>query len=142
MSSERSADTRRLKRPSERSIGRGSMRSAHSCPAAPVMRPTIDEFRDFAAYVAKIEPEIRAVGGCQIIPPPEWAHHKSVPDGTPLTDRVEQCLTRAPDTRITPLRQHLAGRDGRLQAVMELLDSTPLSSFIKKSDEQVLSKCK
>ena len=99
------------------------------------MRPTIEEFKDFATYVAQIEPEIRAFGGCQIIPPPEWAHHRSAPDGTSLIDRVEHCLQKAPDTRITPLRQHIAGREGRFQAVMELLDSTPLSSFIKKSDE-------
>ena len=44
----------------------------------PVFRPTFEEFRDFAAYVAAIE----AVGGhriglARVVPPPEWQARRS-----------------------------------------------------------------
>ena len=89
---------------------------------APVMRPTWDEFQDFPAYVRKITPEIAPFGGCQIVPPPEWAHKPVGP--------AHEKLQRA---EIKPIRQHVGGHNGRFQALMELKDPMPLQQFIADS---------
>ena len=92
-------------------------------PPAPIFHPTYDEWKDFAAYVRKIEPQIARYGGCQIVPPPEWKH-------TPLKRRPERFRT----TSIKPIRQHVAGGNGRFQALMELCDPQPLERFIGESE--------
>ena len=35
--------------------------------SAPTLRPSYDEWRDFAAYVRKITPEIAAYGACLLL---------------------------------------------------------------------------
>ena len=91
-----------------------------SVPAAPVLRPTYEEWHDFAAYVRQITPLIERFGGCQVIPPPEWKH-QSVP---PLSTGLET------KTKITPIRQHVHGKNGKFQSVMEWCDPQPLDNFI------------
>ena len=39
---------------------------------APVFTPTMEEFKDFSAYLQSIEPLCKDVGICKIIPPKEW----------------------------------------------------------------------
>ena len=92
--------------------------------AAPVLRPTHDEWRDFASYVRKIEPEIVRFGGCQVIPPTEWVHNAT-------RERAKEVKHKT--TQITPIRQHVAGRDGRFQAVMEWCDAMPLNEFVENA---------
>ena len=97
-------------------------------PAAPILRPTYEEWKDFAAYVRKITPEIAAFGGCQVIPPQEWAHEPVKPRATSRSAAAE-----ATATKITPIRQHVVGRDGKFQAVMEWCDATKLDEFVTDS---------
>ena len=95
-------------------------------PPAPILRPSYDEWKDFAAYVRKITPELLKFGGCQVIPPPEWAHQ-------PVRAKAKQKVMEDKATAITPLRQHVSGRDGKFQAVMEWCDPTKLDSFVAAS---------
>ena len=115
-------------------------RSEHFCPDAPVLRPTFEEWADFATYVQSIEPAIRPFGGCQIIPPPGWEHQATlartpgVPEGqSAASHRLAERLAAAPETRIKPIRQHVVGRSGIFQAVMELMDAVPLHDFVADS---------
>ena len=94
------------------------------CPAAPVLRPSYSEWRDFASYVRRVEPTICEYGGCQIVPPPEWQHllasQTSRATSAPTAPALPASLAR---TQITPIRQHLAGHSLHgFSAVMELLD--------------------
>ena len=91
-----------------------------SVPAAPVLRPTYEEWHDFAAYVRQITPLIERFGGCQVIPPPEWKH-QSVP---PLSTGLET------KTKITPIRQHVHGKNGKFQSVMEWSRPAAADNFI------------
>lgn len=99
-------------------------------PAAPIFRPTYDEWKDFAKYVRQIEPLIAQYGGCQVIPPPEWEHLSSQKDAA---EAARQRSLQNTETMITPIRQHVGGRDGRFQALMEWCDPQPLSTFIEES---------
>ena len=115
-------------------------RSEHFCPDAPVLRPTFEEWADFATWVQSMEPAIRPFGGCQIIPPAGWEHHATlartpgVPEGqSAASHRLAERLAAAPETRIKPIRQHVVGRSGIFQAVMELMDAVPLQRFVADS---------
>ncbi len=114
--------------------------SAHCCPDAPILRPTLEEWADFAVFVQSIEPAIRRFGGCQIIPPAGWEHHATlartcgVPEGqSAASHRLMERLAAAPTTRIKPIRQHVGGRAGRFEAVMQLMDAVPLQRFVADS---------
>lgn len=41
-------------------------------PAAPTFYPSVEEFGDPLAYIAKIRPEAEPFGACKIVPPPGW----------------------------------------------------------------------
>ena len=60
--------------------------------AAPVFRPTDEEFADFAAYIAKIEPECAESGICKIVPPPSWRGPRAPPQpsGYMLKSPIQQ----------------------------------------------------
>ena len=101
-------------------------------PAAPILRPTYSEWQDFASYVRKITPEIAPFGGCQVIPPPEWAHHQRAGDAA---RQARDLLKEKKTTQIAPLRQHVSGRDGKFQAVMEWMDKQDLQQFVSDAAE-------
>ena len=42
-------------------------------PEAPTFYPSISEFSDPLAYIAKIRPEAEEFGACKIVPPPGWS---------------------------------------------------------------------
>ena len=84
-------------------------------------------YAQFAAFVRSIEPLLLKHGGCQVIPPPEWAHR---PD-----EARARLRERAATTTITPLKQHVAGSNGRFQATMELLDAVKLDGFMETAED-------
>ncbi len=43
---------------------------------APIFHPTMEEFADFAGYVAKIGAIAKQYGICKIVPPAEWKPRK------------------------------------------------------------------
>ena len=106
----------------------------HCCAPAPIFHPSHEEWKDFASYVRSIEPSIREYGGCQIVPPPEWAHFRASGATSPR-QQLERRLSEHEGACIKPIKQHVAGRDGRFSAVMELLDPTKLSDFLAAAAE-------
>lgn len=95
-------------------------------PPAPIFRPSYEEWKDFAAYVRMITPQIERYGACQVIPPPEWEHK-------PVQPRTTSRGSEQAKTEITPIRQHVAGTEGKYQAVMEQCDETDLGKFVADS---------
>lgn len=92
-----------------------------SVPSAPEFRPTYEEWKDFAAYVRHITPQIARYGACLIHPPAEWKHEPVPKYSTPR------------QAQITPLKQHVVGREGKYQAMMEQCNPIPLDQFIRDS---------
>lgn len=52
-----------------RRAGFATLMASCTCP---VFRPSLEEFRDFQAYLENIEPHVCAYGICKIIPPEGW----------------------------------------------------------------------
>lgn len=52
-----------------RRAGFATLMASCTCP---VFRPSLEEFRDFQAYLGRIEPHAWASGICKIIPPEGW----------------------------------------------------------------------
>ncbi|EJD00680.1 JmjC-domain-containing protein [Fomitiporia mediterranea MF3/22] len=67
----------------------------------PVFKPTMDEFRDFEAYMTRVEFWGMRSGIVKIIPPKEWS------------DALPSILPQLADVRIkSPIEQHMLGRAG------------------------------
>ncbi|CCM00034.1 uncharacterized protein FIBRA_02060 [Fibroporia radiculosa] len=67
----------------------------------PVFKPTMEEFRDFEAYLNRIECWGMRSGIVKVIPPKEWTD--ALP---PLTDQLAQVKLKS------PIEQHMFGRGG------------------------------
>ncbi|KAF9260334.1 JmjC-domain-containing protein [Marasmius fiardii PR-910] len=67
----------------------------------PVFKPTMDEFRDFEAYMKRVEPWGMNSGIIKVIPPQEWKN--SLP---PLREQLSSVEIR------TPIEQHMLGQAG------------------------------
>ena len=70
---------------------------------APVFAPTWEEFKDFSAFMRRIEPICATVGLCKVIPPPEWKarngpYTENVKIGAPIRQNCEgnkvKCVIR------------------------------------------------
>ncbi|TFY51813.1 hypothetical protein EVJ58_g10367, partial [Rhodofomes roseus] len=67
----------------------------------PVFKPTIEEFRDFEAYLNRVEPWGMKSGIVKVIPPKEWTD--SLP---PLNEQLGQVRLK------NPIEQHMFGHGG------------------------------
>ena len=85
---------------------RGMARS--TCP---VFKPSLEEFTNFEAFVAKIEPIAAPVGIAKIIPPAGWWPRAE--EARSIDPPSGAASTRLGDTRIrTPVKQHVVGGRG------------------------------
>ncbi|KAH9911032.1 hypothetical protein B0H21DRAFT_486542, partial [Amylocystis lapponica] len=67
----------------------------------PVFKPTLDEFRDFEAYMERIECWGKRSGIVKVIPPKEW------------TDALPALNSQLGKVKLkTPIEQHMLGRGG------------------------------
>ncbi|XP_022238310.1 lysine-specific demethylase 5A-like isoform X1 [Limulus polyphemus] len=70
-------------------------------PEAPVFEPTVEEFKDPLAYIAKIKSIAEKAGICKIKPPPEWQPPFTVDvDNFKFTPRVQRLNELEATTRI------------------------------------------
>ncbi|XP_059612506.1 lysine-specific demethylase 5-like isoform X1 [Phlebotomus argentipes] len=76
-------------------------------PEAPVFRPTLEEFKDPAAYISKIRPTAEECGICKIIPPSSWS--------PPFTLDVAKM-------RFTPRVQRLNELEAKTRVKLNFLD--------------------
>ncbi|KAL0068341.1 hypothetical protein AAF712_004728 [Marasmius tenuissimus] len=67
----------------------------------PVFKPTMEEFRDFEAFMTRVEPWGKYSGIVKVIPPQEW--RDSLP---PLKEQFSKVEIR------TPIEQHMLGQAG------------------------------
>uniref|UniRef100_A0A0P5I956 [histone H3]-trimethyl-L-lysine(4) demethylase n=1 Tax=Daphnia magna TaxID=35525 RepID=A0A0P5I956_9CRUS len=70
-------------------------------PAAPTYHPSVQEFQDALAYIAKIRPEAEKYGICKIKPPPGWQPPFAVDvDNCKFTPRIQRLNELEAHTRI------------------------------------------
>ncbi|XP_055932115.1 lysine-specific demethylase 5A-like [Argiope bruennichi] len=70
-------------------------------PEAPVFEPTVEEFKDPLAYIAKIRPVAEQTGICKIKPPPEWQPPFAVDvDNFRFTPRMQRLNELEATTRV------------------------------------------
>lgn len=81
-------------------LQRAAAAAAKAALEVPVFRPTMEEFRDFAAYVTQLEARgAHEIGMARIVPPAEW---------TPRRDNYSNVDMMIHD----PIVQHVSGRNG------------------------------
>ena len=90
----------------------------------PHFSPTAEEWSDdFAAFVRKILPQIKAYGGCTITPPASWAW------SPPPLDLAQA---------VKPIQQHLfragSGMSGCYTGIFEESRPTPLSDYMAQAE--------
>ena len=83
----------------------------------PVFRPTLEEFRDFAGFIARIEPICGRAGVCRVVPPAGWFAH---PTGYAGLDEL---------TVHTPAQQVVSGRAGVYSVALVEKQTLPLRDF-------------
>ncbi|XP_076331157.1 lysine-specific demethylase 5A-like isoform X4 [Tachypleus tridentatus] len=70
-------------------------------PEAPVFEPTVEEFKDPLAFIAKIRPIAERAGVCKIKPPPDWQPPFAVDvENFKFTPRVQRLNELEATTRI------------------------------------------
>lgn len=84
-----------------------------SSTTAPVLHPTLDEFKDFKKYISKLEAneDIMSKGICKIVPPAGWFKK-------PNYNKVEITIPN-------PIRQCVSGRAGIFQ--VDLIEVRPMN---------------
>ncbi len=83
----------------------------------PVFRPTLEEFRNFSAYIDKIDSKIGDAGLCKVIPPEGWY--------TPPSDAELEKLWEEKKLLVPPIKQCISGLRGVYS--LGLMDSKKLS---------------
>lgn len=92
--------------------------------AAPVIRPTMEEWCDFGTFVRALEPKIAHVGAASIVPPAEWL------------DQIARHSRPSAETVLKPIRQHVFGRERKFQAVMEEAPQMTMAEFEQYAHKQ------
>ncbi|KAF9466696.1 JmjC domain, hydroxylase-domain-containing protein [Collybia nuda] len=90
--------------PSPDSDGKGSLDpedDPNALRGIPVFKPSMDEFRDFEAYITKIECWGKRSGIVKVIPPKEWT--AALPS---LKEQLKEVKIKS------PIEQHMLGRGG------------------------------
>lgn len=97
--------------------------------AAPIFRPTMEEFRDFSSYIDKIFPQVVPFGICKIIPPPGWL---------PL-ERPEEKYSSIDNLVIpSPIQQVLQGQKGCFEALNVEQNPMTIATFRTHADKAAL----
>jgi len=83
----------------------------------PVFRPTMDDFKNFSAYIDKIDRKIGDAGLCKVIPPEGWY--------TPPTEAEFERMWEEKQLLIPPIKQCVSGLRGIYQ--LGLMDSKKMT---------------